>query len=194
MNTLILEDSEQGELVIDVYQRLANDRILFIHEYIDDRIASDICATLLLKNAENKEEKITLFINSENGDMRSVFMIYDMMNVIDSPIETICSGSAWNEPLLLLAAGNKGMRFATQNSVICASEIMYDKLHFSDLTDARTIKDIIKNDNRRMLEAFSSITGKPYKTVVEDFAKKNFMNPTQAKKYGLIDGIIRNKK
>ena len=56
------------------------------------------------------------------------------------------------------------------------------------------IKDIIKNDNRRMLEAFSSITGKPYKTVVEDFAKKNFMNPTQAKKYGLIDGIIRNKK
>jgi ATP-dependent Clp protease protease subunit len=194
LNTLVLEDSEQGEVVIDVYQRLANDRILFIHEYIDDKVASDICATLLLKNAENKEEKITLFINSEDGDIRSVFMIYDMMNVIDSPIETICSGSAWNEPLLLLAAGNKGMRFATQNAVICASEIMYDKLHFSDLTDARIIKDIIKNDNKKMLEAFASITGKSYKTVAQDFSKKNFMTPTQAKKYGLIDGIIKNKK
>lgn len=194
MNTLVLEDSDNGELVIDVYQRLANDRILFIHEFIDDKLATDICATLLLKNAENKEEKISLFINSEGGDIRSVFMIYDMMNVIDSPIETICSGSAWNEPLLLLAAGNKGMRFATQNSVICASQLMYDKLHFSDLTDARIIKDLIKNDNKKMLEAFSTITGKPYKTILQDFADKNFMTPTQAKKYGLIDGIIKNKK
>ena len=61
MNTLILEETEQGEMVSDVYQRLAQDRILFIHEYIDDKVASDICATLLLKNAEDKENKITLF-------------------------------------------------------------------------------------------------------------------------------------
>jgi ATP-dependent Clp protease protease subunit len=194
LNTLILEETEQGEMVSDVYQRLAQDRILFIHEYIDDKVASDICATLLLKNAEDKENKITLFINSEGGDIRSTFMIYDVINIIDSPIETICAGSAWDEVLLLLAAGTKGMRFATQNSVICASQLMYNKMHFSDLTDARIIKDIIKNDNKKMLEAFASITGKTYSTIVEDFNDKKFMTPAQAKKYGLIDGIIKNKK
>jgi ATP-dependent Clp protease protease subunit len=195
MNTLILEETEQGEdMAIDVYQRLANDRILFIHEFIDDKLASNICATLLLKNAESKEEKISLFINSEGGDIRSVFMIYDMMNIIDAPIETICAGSAWDESLLILAAGTEGMRFATQNSVICASHLMYDKMHFSDLTDARIIKDLIKNDNKRMLEAFASITKKTYKQIADDFSNKTFMTPAQAKKYGLIDGIVKNKK
>lgn len=194
MNTLVLEETNQGDMVVDVYQRLANDRILFIHDFIDDKLACDVCSTLLLKNSESKKDKITLFINAESGDIRSVFMIYDMMNVIDAPIETVCAGSAWDEALLLLAAGTPGMRYATQNSVVCATQLMYDKMHFSDLTDARIIKDLIKNDNKRMLEAFAKITGKPVAAITKDFSERKFMNPNQAKKYGLIDGIIKNKK
>ncbi len=193
MNTLVLEDTENGEIVIDVYQKLSNDRILFLHEDIDDKVASDICAALLLKNAESKD-KISLFINSESGDIRSVFMIYDVINLIDSPVETICMGSAWHEALLILAAGTKGMRYATENSSICASSFLYNRMHISDLTDAKIIQDIIKNDSKKMLEAFASITKKKYSMLVKDFSEKKFMTPTQAKKYGLIDGIIRNKK
>lgn len=194
MNTLVLEDTEHGEIAIDVYQKLANDRILFIHEYIDDRVASDICAALLLKNAENKEEKISIFLNSENGDIRSVFMIYDIMNVIDSPIETICIGSAWDESLLILAAGTPGMRFATENSVICGSQLTYNRMHMADLTDARIIKDVIKSDNKKLMDAFASITKKKWVDINKDFSQKKFMTPSQAKKYGLIDGIIKNQK
>lgn len=193
MNTLVLEDTEHGEIAVDVYQKLSNDRILFLHEHIDDKVASDICAALLLKNAENKE-KISLFINSESGDIRSVFMIYDVINLIDSPVETVCMGSAWDEPLLILAAGHKGMRYATENSSICTSALLYNRMHISDLTDAKIIQDIIKNDNKKFLEAFSLITKKKYSVIAKDFNQKKFMTPTQAKKYGLIDGIIKNKK
>lgn len=194
MNTIILEENEQGEVVSDVYQKLSNNRILFIHQEIDDNLAADIVAALLAKDDEDSNHKISIFINSEGGDIRSVFMIYDIMKLIKSPIETICSGSAWNESLLLLAGGTPGMRFATQNSVICRNQVLYDKIHMSDLTDAKVVKDLIKYDNKKMLEEFSKITKKSYKQILIDFDKKVFMTPTQAKKYGLIDGIIKNKK
>lgn len=194
MNTLILENSENGEVVTDVYQKLSQNRVLFIHEEINDAIATDIVAALLSKNDEDSTQKITLFINSEGGDLRSAFMIYDVMNLIDSPIETVCSGSAWSEALLLLSAGTPGMRFATQNSVICANQVFYDKIHFSDLTDAKIVKDLIKYDNKKMLEAFAKATKKTYKQIAADFSKKTFMTPTQAKKYGLIDNVIKPQK
>lgn len=194
MNTLILEQNENGEVAVDVYSKLSNNRVLFISEDINENMATDIVAALLCKNEEDDTSKITLFINSEGGDLRSVFMIYDVMKLLKAPIETICSGAAWNESLLLLSAGTKGMRYATSSSVICTSQVMYDKMHFSDLTDARVIKDLIKYDNKKMLEAFAKNTGKTYKQICSDFNKKTFMTPTQAKKYGLIDAIIKNKK
>lgn len=194
MNTLILEQGEAGPIVTDVYQKLSNNRILFIHEEINDAIASDIVAALFAKDEEDSTKKISIFINSSGGDIRSVFMIYDVMNLIKSPIETICSGSAWNESLLLLSAGTPGMRFATQNSVMCANQVLYNKMHFSDLSDAEMLKDLIRHDNRRMLEAFSKITKKSYKQIAADFGNKIFMTPPQAKKYGLIDNVIKTKK
>lgn len=194
LNTLIIENTESGEVAVDVYQKLSQNRLLFIHEEITDSVATDIVAALLSKDDEDSEQKITLLINSEGGDIRSVFMIYDVMNLIKSPIETICSGSAWNESLLLLAAGTPGMRYATQSAVICASQVLYDKIHFSDLTDARILNDLIKYDNKKMLEAFAKATKKPFKQIVSDFNKKTFMTPIQAKKYGLIDNVIKHKK
>lgn len=194
MNTIVLEENEQGEIAVDVFQTLSNSRILFIHEDIDDKVASDICATLLVKDMENSEDKISLFINSEGGDIRSVLMIYDVMNLLVSPIETICMGSAWNESLLLLAAGTPGMRFATSNSVICASKLMYDSMNYSDLTDAKIIKNVYELDSKKMVEIFSKITKKSIKQINNDFSVKKFMTPTQAKRYGLIDDIIKPKK
>lgn len=194
MNNIILEETESGDVPVEVFQTLSNNRILFIHEDITDKLACDICATLLVKDMENSEEKISMFINSEGGDIRSVFMIYDTMQIISSPIETICMGSAWNESLLLLAAGTEGMRFATPNSVICASNLMYDSMHYSDLTNAKMVKDLFEVDNKKLNSIFAKITKKTSKQINSDFAIKKFMTPNQAKKYGLIDDIIKFKK
>lgn len=124
MNTLITEETEHGELPISIYTKLANNRVLFLYDVVGDNLAVDITASLLLMDSDDVTKKITLFINSEGGDIRNIFMIYDMMQLLQSPIETVCVGSAINEVVLLLASGTPGMRHATQNACIVASQLV----------------------------------------------------------------------
>lgn len=182
-----------GPLPVDIYSKLANDRILFIYDHIDDKLATDIVATLLLKNGEDDKEKITLIINSEGGDIRNIFMIYDMMQLISSPIETICVGSAINEAALLLASGTPGMRRATKNSAICVSQLVQEKYQYADLTDAKGVLDRIQKDNKSYMTIFAKKTNKKISQVLSDFERKKFMTAKQAKSYGIIDSIIGAK-
>lgn len=194
MNTLVLETTEHGDYPIDIYQKLANDRILFICDKIDAHLATDISATLMLKDAERSGEKITLFINSPGGDIRDVFMIYDVMNMIESPIETVCIGQATDEAVVLLMAGTPGMRLATKNCRVSVSQLVSDFITRANLTDAKKILDLETQDNKRMMEAIAKCTGKPFKKVSQDFDRRVFMTAPQALKYGFIDKIISHAK
>lgn len=194
MNTIVTETTDHGEFPVDIYQKLSNDRILFICDVIDDKLATDIVATLLLKDSENPEEKITLFINSEGGDIRNVLMIYDMMCLVQAPIETVCIGSAMDEAAIILAAGTPGMRFATKNSVISINQLTHDWVNVSDLTDAKKVLDQFLSDNKKMMEILAKSCSKTYKQVIEDFNRRVFMNCNQAVKYGLIDKAVSVKK
>ncbi len=190
MNTFILESTELGDIPIDVYQKLANDRILFLCNQITDIVATDIVATLLLKDAEDSEKKITLFINSDGGDIRNALMIYDIMSMLQCPIETVCIGSAMDEAAIILAGGSPGMRLATKNSVIAVSQLVHDWYSHSNLTDAKKILDQSMSDNKRMMEILSKACKKSIKQVSEDFERRVFMNAKQAVKYGIIDKVI----
>jgi ATP-dependent Clp protease protease subunit len=194
LNTIITETTEHGEMPIDVYQKLANDRILFICDHIDDGVATDVAATLLLKDQEDPDQKITLFINSESGDIRSVFMIYDVMNMISSPIETVCIGSAMDEVVILLASGSEGMRFATKNSIIAVGQLVNNNINFSDLTDAKRLLAQSVSDNKKMMEVLAKKTGKTFKQVSSDFDRKVFFTAAQSIKYGIIDKIVSFNK
>lgn len=194
MNTIITETTEHGEIPVDIYQKLANDRILFICNHIDDRTATDIVANLILRDSQDSTKKITIFINSEGGDIRNVLMIYDMMNVVQAPIETVCIGSAMDEAALLLTAGTPGMRFATKNSVIAVSQLVNEWMRYSDLTDASKILEQVVGDNKKMMEAFAKSTGKTTKQVLSDFDRRVFMNASQAVKYNLIDKVVNFNK
>ena len=194
MNTLVLESTEHGDLPLDVYQKLANDRILFICNQITDELATDIVATLLLKDSENSEDKITIFINSDGGDIRNALMIYDIMSMLDSPIETVCIGSAIDEAAIILAGGTPGHRLATKNSVIAISQLVHDWYTHSNVTDAKKILDQSLSDNKRMMEIIAKSCGKTIKQVSEDFERKVFLNSNQAVRYGLIDKVISPKK
>ena len=194
MNTIISETTENGEIFVDIYQKLSNDRIIFISDFIDDKLATDIVATLLLKDSEDSNKKITLFINSEGGDIRNVLMIYDMMKLISSPIETVCIGSAMDEVVILLTSGTPGMRLATKNSLISINQLTHDWTNYSDLTDAKKVLDQCMNDNKKMMEIFAKSTNKTFKQIVEDFNRKTFMNCNQAVRYGLIDKVVAFNK
>jgi len=190
LNTIVTEATEHGEMPIDIYQKLSNDRILFICDVIDDKLATDIVATLLLKDLEDSEKKITLFINSEGGDIRNVLMIYDMMCLIQAPIETVCIGAAMDEAAIILLAGTQGMRLATPNSIISISQLVHDWTSYSDLTDAKKILDRSMQDNKKMMDIIAKSVGKTLKQVIEDFNRRVFMNCNQAVKYGLIDKVV----
>lgn len=193
MNTFINETTELGEMPVDIYTKLATNRILFLYGDINDDLAVDIIATLLLIDAEDSSEKITLFINSEGGDIRSVFSIYDTMKLIESPIETICVGSAINESALILAAGAPGMRFATKNAAICVSQLIQEGYRYSDLHDAKTTLEFLQKDNKSYMTEMAKMTKKKFKDVMAKFERKQFMTSKQAKTYGIIDKVIGSK-
>lgn len=194
MNTILTEVTEHGEFPIDIYQKLANNRILFVCNDINDKLATDIVSNLLLEDSKDSEKKITLFINSEGGNIRNVLMICDMINLIEAPVETVCIGAAMDEAAVLLCAGAPGMRLATKNSVISVSQLVHDWITQADLTDAKKYLELATNDNKRMMDIIAKNTGKSLKQVFEDFERKVFMTASQAAKYGIIDKVVNFNK
>ena len=195
MNTVVLEETEDGDLIpVDVYHKLSSGRILFISEMIDDKLATDVVAALLLKDIEEPGEKITLFINSEGGDIRNTLMIYDMMNIIQSPVETVCIGSCIDEATIILAAGTPGCRLATKNSTISVNQLTHDWATMGDLTTAETILDQAQSDNKKMIDIIAKKTKKTVKDITKDFNRRVFFTAANALKYGIIDGIIAPHK
>jgi ATP-dependent Clp protease protease subunit len=194
MNTLILEQTEHGPIPIDIFTRLASDRILFIHGRIDEQMAADIAATLLLQDFNDTTQKISVFLNSEGGDIRSVLSIYDMMRLLQSPVEVIGIGSIMNEAVLLLAAGSKGLRFATANAEIAPSQLAHEYHQYSDLIDAKAELKRFQNDNQMFIEALAKCAGKDAEQVRNDFERQKFMTSSQAKAYGLIDHVLHGKR
>jgi ATP-dependent Clp protease, protease subunit len=190
LNTVIYEDTEMGEVPMDVYQKLSKDRILFITGQITDDLASDITATLLLKDQEDPNSKITLFINSPGGDIRNVFMIYDMIQMISAPVETICIGEAIGEAVILLVAGENGSRLATKNSIISIGQLQQNFHTHTDMVNAKKFLDLFTEDNNRMMKILSTATKKSLKQVTKDFDRMVFMTAARARQYGLIDQII----
>lgn len=194
MNTIVTDSTEEGDMFFDVYQKLSNERILFISDQISDNIAADIVATLFLRDAEDPGKKITLFVNSQGGDIRNVLMICDMMNLIKSPIETVCIGAAMDEAALILASGTIGMRFATKNSIIAVSQLIHDWMTVANLTNAKKYLELATIDNKRMMNIIAKTTGKTIKQVMSDFDRRVFMNASEAVKYRLIDKVVNYNK
>lgn len=194
INTIITEPTQHGDMPIDIFTKLANDRVLFINNYVDDKVAMDICATLLLKDIEDSNKKISLYINAERGDIRSVFMIYDTINMLEAPVETICFGIVMDEITLLLASGAKGMRKAAANSIIGTGQLIHDKSYMSDLMGAKSQLDRFERDNKDFMNGIAKATGKKPSQIAKDFSRKQFLTAKQARKYGIIDEIITAKR
>lgn len=194
MNGQVLEKvSQHGETVFDIYDKLSSNRTLFLSELIYDEVASGIVATLFLLDSISHDQ-ITIILNSEGGDIQDILSIYDAMNIIQSPKRVLCVGSAMEQTSLILAAGTKGLRSATQNAVIAPSKINFNRSNYSDLTDAKITMDQIKKYNKIYLSCLSKCSGKKVADLEKDLEKTRFMSPPEAIKYGLIDNVMKNGK
>jgi ATP-dependent Clp protease, protease subunit len=194
MNTLVpmvVEQTNRGERAYDIYSRLLKERIVFVTGPIEDHIASLITAQLLFLEAENPKKEISMYINSPGGVVTSGMAIYDTMQFIRPSVATLCIGQAASMASLLLAAGEKGMRYSLPNSRIMLHQPSGGfQGQASDIE--RHAEDIIKM-KRRLNEVYVRHTGKDYETIEKTLDRDYFMSAEDARAFGIVDEVITKR-
>ena len=184
----VIEQTSRGERAYDIYSRLLKDRIIMLGSAIDDNVSNSIVAQLLFLEAENPEKDITLYINSPGGSITSGMAIYDTMNYIKPDVSTVCIGMAASMGAFLLAAGEKGKRYALPNSEVMIHQPLGGAQGQATEIEiaARHILFIKDKMNRILAER----TGQSLETLQRDTDRDNFMTADRAIEYGLIDKVI----
>lgn len=185
---MVVEQSNRGERAYDIFSRLLKERVIFITGPIEDGMAMLVTAQLLYLEADNPKKEINVYINSPGGVVTAGMAIYDTMQFIRPAISTLCMGQAASMGSLLLAAGEKDMRFALPNARIMVHQPSGGfQGQASDIE--RHAQDIIKM-KRRLNEVYVKHTGQDYETVEKTLDRDHFMTADEAKEWGLIDKVI----
>ena len=191
-NPYVIERSSRGERSYDVYSRLLMDRIIFLGTPVNDDVANMIIAQLLFLEADNPGRDIHLYINSPGGSVSAGLAIYDTMQFLKSPVNTICMGLAASMGAFLLAAGAAGKRSALPNSRIM--------IHQPSGGASGTASDIeiqareVLFTRAKMNELMSKHTGRPVEQVERDVDRDRFMSAEEAKAYGILDNVVVNRE
>src|SRR5215510_12802860 len=185
---MVVEETNRGERAYDIYSRLLKERIIFITGPIEDGMASLVIAQLLFLEAENPKKEISLYINSPGGMVTSGLAIYDTMQFVRPPVSTLCVGQAASMGSLLLAAGEKGQRFALPNARILVHQ---PKGGFEgQATDIMLHAQEILNLKKRLNEIYVKHTGQPLQKIEDVLERDYFMTAEMAKDFGLVDKVI----
>jgi ATP-dependent Clp protease protease subunit len=187
----VIEQSGRGERAYDIYSRLLKERIIFIGTPIDDTVANLVMAQLLFLAAENSAKDINLYINSPGGVVSSGLAIYDTMQFISPPVSTICIGMAASMAALLLAAGEKGKRYALPHARVMihqpegayAGQASDIEIHAKEVL---TIRQVLN-------EVLAKHTDQTVEKIAKDTDRNFFMSSGAAKKYGIIDEIMEKR-
>ncbi|HNV33999.1 MAG TPA: ATP-dependent Clp protease proteolytic subunit [Bacillota bacterium] len=187
----VVEQSNKGERVYDIYSRLLKDRIIFLNGEIDMQTSDLIIAQMLFLQAEDPEKEISLYINSPGGSVYAGMAIYDTMQFIKPPVATFCVGIAASMASIILMGGAKGKRYALPNSRVlihqplgsAAGQATDIEIHAKEILK---LKELVK-------EIISKHTGKRAATVAADIERDRFMTAKEAISYGIIDNILESK-
>lgn len=185
----VIEKTNFGERAYDIYSRLLKDRIIFLGSGINDVVANTVIAQLLFLENQDPNKDITLYVHSPGGHVTAGLAIYDTMQFIKSDVSTVCIGMAASMGAVLLAGGAKGKRFALPNSEV----MIHQPLGGTEgqATDIRIHADHIIKTKDRLNKILAYHTGQSMEIIEKDTDRDNFMNAEAAKKYGLIDKIIK---
>jgi ATP-dependent Clp protease protease subunit len=184
----VIEKSSSGERAYDIYSRLLEDRIIFLGEAVTDLTANLVIAQLLFLDAKNQKD-IKFYINSPGGSVSAGLAIYDTMRYIKSDVQTICVGLAASMGSFLLAGGTKGKRFALPNAEIMIHQVMGGAE--GQASDIKIAAEHILKTKAKLNDLLAQNTGQKITTIEKDTDRDNFMSAEEAKKYGLIDKIIK---
>ena len=194
MNTLIpmvVEQSGRGERAYDIYSRLLKERIIFLVGTISDNAASLVTAQLLFLESEDPKKEIYFYINSPGGLVTAGLGVYDTMQYIKPDVSTFCIGQASSMGSFLLAAGAKGKRFSLPNSRIMVHQ---PSAGFQgQATDIEIHAKEILFLKKRLNEIYANHTGRTIDEIKKALERDNFMTPTEAKSFGLIDDVVEKR-
>ncbi len=185
----VIEKTHMGERAYDIYSRLLKDRIIFLGTEIDDTVANLVIAQLLFLESQDKTKEIKLYINSPGGSVTSGLAIYDAMQYVKPHVSTICVGMAASMGAVLLAAGEKGKRFALPNSEIMIHQVLGGVS--GQATDIKIHAERILKIKDQLNEILSKHTGQKKSKVAEDTERDYFLDSVEAVKYGLVDKVIK---
>jgi ATP-dependent Clp protease protease subunit len=189
---MVVESTSRGERAFDIYSRLLKERIIFLTGPIDDNLSNLIVAQLLFLESEDPKSDISLYINSPGGSVTAGLSILDTMNFIKPAVSTLCIGQAASMGAVLLCGGDKKKRFCLSNSRVMIHQPLGS--FQGQATDFDIQAKEILNIRKRLNEILSNSTGQTIKKIESDTERDNFMNPEEAKKYGLIDSILTTRK
>ncbi len=189
---MVVEQTNRGERSYDIFSRLLEDRIIFLGEEVNDATASLVVAQMLYLESKDPDKDIQLYINSPGGSITAGMAIYDTMQYIRCDVSTICIGMAASMGAFLLAAGQKGKRFALPNSEIMIHQPLGGMQ--GQATDIQIHAERIIKMKQHLNEILSQRTGQPLDVIEADTERDNFMSAEKAKAYGLIDQVIESKK
>jgi ATP-dependent Clp protease protease subunit len=194
MNTLVpmvVEQTNRGERAYDIYSRLLKERIIFLTGPIHDEVASLVCAQLLFLESENPTKDIAFYINSPGGVVSAGLAMYDTMQYIRPEVSTVCVGQAASAGSLLLMAGAKEKRFALPNAKIMVHQPSGG--FQGQATDIEIhAREIIKTRGR-LNEIYAKHSGQALSAIEEAMERDTFMDPDEAKKFGLIDEVVESR-
>ena len=188
---IVVENNGRGERAYDIYSRLLKDRIIFLGGMIEEHMANLIVAQLLFLESEDPEKDVFLYINSPGGVVTAGMAIYDTMQYLRAPVSTICIGQAASMAALLLASGAHGKRFALPNSRIMIHQPLGG--FQGQASDIKIHAEEILGLRERLNKILAAHTGQDVERVAQDTERDFFMSSEDAKAYGIVDDIVKQK-
>ncbi len=188
---MVIEESPRGERSFDIYSRLLRDRIIMVGGEIEPGMANSIVAQLLFLESENPNADISMYINSPGGDVSAGWAIMDTMQYIKAPVSTIGMGLVASMASVLLAAGEKGKRFALPNAEIMIHQPLSGVK--GQVTDMEIELQESVRVKKTLIKQMAGFTGRKEKELFDAMERNNWMTPDKAKDFGLIDGVLTRK-
>lgn len=187
----VIEKSQYGERAYDIYSRLLKDRIVFLAGQVTDVLANSTIAQMLFLASKDPGKDIKLYINTPGGSVTAGMAIYDTMQYVKPNISTVCIGMAASMGATLLAAGEKGKRFALPNSQVLLHQVA-GGVTGEAVEIEITAKQIVKI-KEKLNKILSHHTGQPLAKIEKDTDRDFYLSAEEAKAYGIIDQVIRSK-
>ena len=187
----VIEKTDLGERAYDIYSRLLKERIVFLGTAIDNDVANTVIAQLLHLENEDSEKDITMYINSPGGSASATLAMIDTMNFIKPDVCTVCIGMAASGGAWTLSSGTKGKRFSLPNSEI----MIHQPLGGTEgqATDMEIAVQNMLKLKKRLIKMMADNTGQKEDKIAVDVERDFWMDAEEAKKYGIIDKIIKSR-